>query len=156
MIKIITGNIHDFKTTKAYQLYKSTHLGDGFISLKTMENGRVKYYEALHLSSEEKRILCYHNEHHLQELSRFQSIGPYRFDLDTLFWVESSIEKMIQKRIEPIYLDEIGMLEIQGLGFHSILTKMIQSKLDLILVIRKDLVEKVIEKYDIKTVMTIE
>jgi nucleoside-triphosphatase THEP1 len=57
---------------------------------------------------------------------------------------------MVLEGVSPIYLDEIGMLELNNKGLHHILLSLLDQSVDLCLVIREDLVEDVIKKYQIK------
>jgi hypothetical protein len=42
------------------------------------------------------------------------------------------------------------LLELNNQGYHKVLTKLLDMKIDLVLVIREDLLKKVIDKYQIK------
>jgi nucleoside-triphosphatase THEP1 len=65
--------------------------------------------------------------------------------------LESIIDELIAQRISPIYLDEVGVLEINGGGYHNILKKLLSSGLDLVITVRDDLVKPVASHFDIKT-----
>lgn len=125
--------------------------GDGFISLKHMEGDRVHHYEAMRLSTGEKRLLAQNEAFFNDDFIVRDRIGPYLFNRDTMVWIERAIDRMIEARISPIYFDEVGMLELSGKGFSSLLERMVASKLDLVLVIRRDLVNKAITVFDLDT-----
>jgi len=150
MVKIVTGKINSSKTTKALHIYNYSKLGDGFLSIKNMENDLVLSYDAQRLSTHEKRRLIVHQKHSKESFTSYQSLGPYLFNLDTICWIETCVDQFIFNQTSPIYLDEIGLLELQGNGFDSILRKLLSTNIDLILVIREDLIEKVISHYEIK------
>jgi nucleoside-triphosphatase THEP1 len=57
--------------------------------------------------------------------------------------LESVINELIEKQVTPIYLDEVGVLEIMGGGYHNILKKVLVSGLDLVIAVREDLVKPV-------------
>jgi nucleoside-triphosphatase THEP1 len=150
MVKIVTGKINDFKTTKALHLYLKDKQGDGFLSVKHMKDHLVISYDALRLSTQEKRKWIINQKNSTETFFKMMSYGPYLFNLDTKEWIEKSILEMILYDVSPIYLDEIGQLELNGFGYDQILKKLLINKRDLILVIREDLIEKVIRHYEIK------
>jgi nucleoside-triphosphatase THEP1 len=144
VVEIITGRINDFKTTKMKRRFEKDHQGDGFISLKHMKDNKVQYYEAMRLSTGEKRLLAQNEAWFKNDFTVRDRIGPYLFNAETMAWIEREIERMIETRISPIYFDEIGMLELSGKGFSAMLKHMVASKLDLVLVIRRDLIDHVV------------
>lgn len=149
MIKIITGKINSYKTTRLIDYYQNYKQGDGFASLKVMHNDIVKEYNLLHLSKNKKIPYIKRNNQDITEPVIYE-IGPYRFLKSAFDYVETEIEKMIEKRVEPIFLDEISLLELKNQGFHQILIKLLAADLDLILVIRSDLLNDALAKYKFK------
>jgi nucleoside-triphosphatase THEP1 len=156
MIKIVTGKINSQKTTRMMDLYLKDRKGDGFISQKIMNDQKVYGYHAMKLSSREKRLLMIHKDFYLSEFFCIEKIGPYLIHPSVKQWVEQEIDKMIQKKIQPIYLDEIGALELGGLGFDSIFKTMVSSGLNLIIVVREDMIDLVIKHYQLNDVTIIE
>jgi len=153
MITIITGSINRGKTTKMIEHYHTHLKGDGFVSLKIMDIDHVNHYETMKLSTQEKKVIMVHELDYLnKDQEGTVKIGPYYLIYDAFSWVEDEIRKMIQKRTSPIYLDEIGMLELKGEGFHQILCEMLASDLDLILVVRESLRHDVVSTYQMKDV----
>lgn len=154
MVHIVTGKINSGKTTFLLAKYLSNPVGDGFISLKTMDHFHVRHYDALRLSTNQETLLAVHEKYLKEEVIK-DRIGPYGFIKSTIEMIELEIEKLIQAKIQPIYLDEIGVLELEDKGFSTILRKMISSELDLILSIREDLIPKITHKYGIEQFETI-
>lgn len=147
MITIITGKINQHKTSKMLRLYEIDQKGDGFASIKTMRDSEVDFYQAMMLSTKEKKTLLIHENSKLEACYPNVKIGPYMMCMDTLHWVEHETRNMILDLKNPIYLDEIGLLELNDQGFHTLLVELIKSDLDLILVVRLNLLEQVIQKY---------
>ncbi|MBN2300415.1 MAG: hypothetical protein JXC31_04410 [Acholeplasmataceae bacterium] len=152
MITIVTGKINEGKTTTLKAHYHEHKKGDGFISEKKMADQKVHSYTSIRLSTQEHKLLMLHEYYYSESFASAGKIGPYFINLFTLDWIEKSISKMIEERIEPIYLDEIGILEIKGYGYDRILRKMIDSKLDLIISAREDLFQSIIQTYELKDV----
>ena len=153
MIHIITGKINAFKTTTMIEHYEKDQQGDGFVSLKFMHEDKVDHYEIMKLSTKEKKILMIHQDSPLYLKPEEDHIGPYHLQKDAINWVKEEIKALIKQKKSPIYLDEIGQLELNHQGFHEVLVEMIQSSLDLIIVIRSYLLDDVIKAYQMKDVM---
>lgn len=156
MITIVTGRINCGKTTQIINLYQSHQKGDGFVSIKCMKEGHVDCYHARKLSSGEERVLMVHEESESFHTPSITKIGPYHVVDSTITWIEDEISHMIEKKISPLYLDEIGALELKKQGFHRVLENMLHAQLDLVLVIRNQWVDDVINAYDMKDIHVID
>ena len=150
MIHIVTGKMNSGKSTVLGSIYQKNQDGDGFISVKRMHYDKVHGYEIMKLSNKEFHPLVIREEFSHQKMNVACQIGPYLFLEDTLQYVEQEIEDMIQNETSPIYLDEIGQLELYDQCFDSIFRKMVESDLEIYVTVREDLVDKVVEKYQIK------
>jgi nucleoside-triphosphatase THEP1 len=132
------------------KLYDQFKKGDGYVSLKKMKKDRVLYYELMNLQTRKKQIFIINTDNHPNYFKEFETLGPYVFDLEYLKEVEDHIKQLIDYQIEPIYLDEIGILEAQEKFFSNSLKLLIDSGLDVYITVRESLVEKIIEVYNIK------
>ena len=150
MIHIVTGKMNSGKSTTLGSIYQEKEKGDGFISVKRMHYDKVHGYEIMRLSNKEFHPLVIREEFSHTNMKIACQIGPYLFLEDTLKYIESTIQEMIEKKISPIYLDEIGQLELYDQCFDQIFQKMVQSGLEIYITVREDLVSQVIEKYQIK------
>ena len=156
MVRIFHGNINSGKTTAMMSHYHKTLKGDGFISLKTMVGDRVKCYDALELSNGKTYKLAYHENYLPDTFEKNIILGPYHFDESSFSYMESYIEKCIKKNVSPIYLDEVGNLELLSKGFSSILKVLIQKDVDIIISVRSDLVSRVVDTFEIKEYCLVE
>ncbi len=152
---IFTGKINEGKTSALRDHYEKNQLGDGFISVKKMIGDRVHSYISTRLSTKEEKVILVHEQFFSKDFLVAGKIGPYIINLLTLESIEKSIIKMISSKVEPIYLDEIGVLELKGYGYDYIFRKMIQSKLSFIISVREDLADEVISKYQLKDIEVI-
>ncbi|MBU1093714.1 MAG: hypothetical protein KKH01_04550 [Firmicutes bacterium] len=155
MITIVTGKINEGKTTKLKALYHEHKIGDGFASIKKMDGSNVHSFTAIRLATQEQKLLLLHENYFSESFIIAGKVGPYFINLFTLSWVEKSIERIIEEKIEPIYLDEIGVFELRGYGYDQIFRKMIDSKLDLVITTRIDHLDEVIKHYELKDVKVI-
>lgn len=149
MVNIVTGKINSFKTTYILTDYYDHRKGDGFAMLKTMKNNQVDHYTALQLSSQKEQMILARMENY-PHLDYLDVIGPYGFIKNGFTWVEKEVQGMILKKVSPIYFDEVGILELQRKGFYQLVQELINSSLEIYLVIRSELVEKAIAFFDIK------
>ena len=156
MIHIVTGKMNSGKSTKLGSIYNELQKGDGFISVKRMHYDKVHGYEIMRLSSRAFHPLVIREEFSHESIDIACQIGPYLFLLDTLKVVEQEINEMIENSISPIFLDEIGQLELYDQCFSKIFKKMVESGLEIYITVREDLVKQIIEKYNIKQVDIIE
>jgi len=156
MLHIITGKINSYKTTRMKEIFKQTQKGDGFVSIKTMKDHKVLYYELENLQSKTKQIHVVHTVNYPNHFTNYETLGPYAFDLDYLSEVEQYIEKLISNGIEPIFLDEIGILETNNKYFYPILKKIIDANIEAYITVRSSLVEKIIDVFDVTNYTIIE
>jgi len=150
VIHFITGKINSLKTTRLIGLYHAKQKGDGFVMIKEMVDNKVKNYQLMHLSTNEKNLLVVREEDKADDFIVDCQIGPYLFDKNVLSKAKAIIDQLIKDNVSPLYLDEVGILELQGQGFFSIMEQIVSSKLDAYIVVRSDLVLKVVEKFHIK------
>ncbi|MFA5419666.1 MAG: nucleoside-triphosphatase [Bacteroidales bacterium] len=149
MVNIVTGKINSGKTNKLASMYQFSNEGDGFIAVKIMENGIVTEYRAMRLSTMEERPFIFRDSHVPENFDFCCRIGNFLVSREGLEWIETESLKMVNNRVSPIYLDEIGWLELQDECFHPLFTQLLSSKLELYISVRNELVEKVLTKYHI-------
>jgi len=150
MINIVTGRINSSKTTKIKEIYNTKKQGDGFISIKKMNGHLVHSYTALRLSTNDKSLLVIRDIYQEDNFSKCCQIGPYLFNDETVKNIERTFDHLIKEKVSPLFLDEIGLLELDDQCFHQAFKKLLNSQLEIYVTIRKDLLEKVLRKYEIR------
>lgn len=157
MITIISGPINSGKTTLIEKHYHEHMAGsqikafsaDGFISNKIMDGKDVVKFQLRQLSTGyEMDFIIPFNQVRAEGVAR--KVGTYALLEAPLKWANACLKDMIGYKTAPIYLDEIGQVELEGGGFDPIFRKLLNSKLELTITIRDSLVESVIKHYDIK------
>lgn len=149
MIHIVTGRINGGKTTTLTDLYQSTKQGDGFVSVKRMHYDKVHGYDLMRLSDQStKRFVIHHDFWNNRDEIECQ-IGPYLFYSDTIQQVDQQVDEWISSGVSPIYLDEIGMLELHDKCFSATLKRCIEQDIDTYITVRNDLVDDVVTHFDI-------
>jgi nucleoside-triphosphatase THEP1 len=152
MVKIVTGKINSFKTTRLLEHYQLEQIGDGFIAKKIMHHKQVHSYNLVQLSNKKEIPFIIRDIYDDETKPIIYKLGPYHFYKDAFDFLEETIDGFIKTGVSPIYLDEISILELEDLGYHQILKKLLEKRIDLCLVVREDLLDRVIEKYQLKDV----
>ena len=70
------------------------------------------------------------------------SFGQMGFD-----FARSIVQETIDQGLGPVYIDEIGKMELTGYGFDSLHTTVISAGVDLVLCVRDINVQAVVERY---------
>ena len=149
MVHFIAGKMNDGKTTRLVAAYRKSGIGEGFALIKVMKESKVHSYIARKLSSNEERRLILRDSWLPEDFDQACKIGPYCFSSSTLHWIEVTIKEAVREGVSPIYLDEVGVLELQGKGYSELIKFLVKADTDLFLTIREDLLEKVVTYFDI-------
>jgi nucleoside-triphosphatase THEP1 len=155
MLKIVTGSIASGKTSKLLELYDRDPTGDGFVAIKKMRGEKVSGYDAMRLKTKEQFSLVVRDEFLQEPMAIEAQIGPYLFDRSAMEKIYETFDELIRNRVQPLYFDEVGLLEIEGKGFDSLIKKLVASGLDLILVVRQELVPAFLKRYQVKEYLII-
>jgi len=150
MVFIVTGSIHSGKTTRLLNIYEKNKLGDGFVAIKNMNNNTVLGYDLCRLSTKEKKMFILRDSLLTKGFKVACKIGPYCISSEALIWVEESIRQMLSNKRKAIFLDEIGLLELEGKCFDQILREILRAKCDVYITVREELLEQVRERYSIR------
>ena len=156
MLNIVTGRINSSKTTKIAEIYNSLNIGDGFISLKKMNGHLVHSYDILRLATNERKLLVIRDSFRDSDFRECCQVGPYLFNAETVKYIEDEMRNLINNKVSPLFLDEIGLLELDNLCFHNIFTEMLESGLDIYVTVRKNILDKILEKYNIEDYILID
>lgn len=141
-IFILKGAIASGKTTYLLDYCRDKNIGgvlspviNGKRHFLNIENKETKLMEA---SDDEIEIL---------------NIGRYKFSAKAFEWAKKILIESANKNFDLVIIDEIGPLELQGKGFAETLNFLLnqnESKFDLLLVIRENLVNEVLNYFEIK------
>ena len=149
MVYIITGGIDEGKTREIEAIYRQMNKGDGWISRKVFLNEEFVGYEIQRLSTNEKIPLAYKREYAPPGWDEIYAIGPFCFSKRAFEFAGRIIDEIIEKNINPVFIDEIGPLELQGKGFSPMLEKILKTQKDVYIVVRSHCVEDVVKKFKI-------
>lgn len=140
MLIILTGEIGTGKTTLLKDWSEKNPEFKGLLQLNINER-RILY----DISTEESKELTAGNS------SNTIKIGKYKFDADVMEWGRNILEKLSIDDYPKIIVDEYGKLEMVNKGLEptigKIIKKSLAGSLELILVIRKNLLDEFLKKY---------
>lgn len=150
MVNIVTGSINSGKTSKLVRLYNDSQRGDGFVAIKNMKGNIVLGYDVMQLSNRQKQPLVRRKDNLTIDWQECCEIGPYSFSKNALDYVEKTLRQLVKEKASPIYLDEIGPLELNDLCFHNIFKELLEEDCELYVSVRQESLNVVVEKYQIR------
>lgn len=154
MITIVTGEMNSGKTTKLLDLYKQNS-GAGFVLIKKMDNEQILGFDYLELGTNKSGVFIRKEK---MESVR-DTLGPYYFSGTAFEYIEASFEKYLINKMQPLYLDEVGQLELDKRGYFFLIKKILR-RMDqathLYLTVRKKYLKEVINEFQLKNVTIIE
>ena len=151
MIKIVTGPINTGKTTWITRDYKSRSNADGFACRKIRENDEHIGYELVHLATGETCQFIRKINHIPDGWNEAFRLGMhYTFNKEGFAFANKICDEALANGVSCFYLDEVAHLELKGQGFADILKRVLIAKVDLILVVREALIEKICDAFNIK------
>ena len=149
MINIVTGSIHSGKTETLRSIYHSIKRGDGVLSLRVMLDGAIYGYEAYFISKDESIPYMIHKNHYQNQFETRGSIGPYFFDRAVMDRIQIHVKRAIEKGARPIFIDEVGRLELLGDGFDKVVKDIVNQDIEAYITINENLLDEVISSYGI-------
>ncbi len=149
MIVIITGKIDSGKTSRLLSVYNESKAGDGFVIKKVYEHNNNIGQDIVRLSTGDNKPFSLKKSLVPRHWDEVYSYGPYSFSVQGFLFANSIITDAIQMSYEPLYIDEIGPLELQEKGFSDILLLALASKKNLYITVRDTCLQAVIRKFDI-------
>ncbi len=149
MVTLIVGPINSGKTTQMAALHREKG-GDGVLCPKFMESGVHRGYDLVHLATGETLPFARFSDSLPKNWHEAFTFGPYSFSTRGQEKAAEIIEKAIEAGISPIFIDEIGPVELQGQGFAPLLRRLLQGEQDTIVSVRDFLLEQIINFFEIK------
>ena len=151
MITIVTGAENSGKSSFLESWFDQGKQGLGALSVKRYKKGIFYGYNLMQLP--EKEIIplnCLVNAN--DQIGPETLInGPFIYYQTSFLWVEERLMPRICPGMkEPLWLDEIGKLELQEKGFNTLLRKAIDTHCELRFAVPETLLNDVIDKYKIQ------
>jgi nucleoside-triphosphatase THEP1 len=157
MIYIISGGIDTGKTTALCGIYENLKSGDGVASLKIFGNGQFLGYRIKRLSDGESKIIALktgagdNDGYFIPDDDIAFSFGDFSFSERAFLFANRVITDTVDKNISPVFIDEIGPVELNGNGLCEGFVVALNSGFDLYMVCREACIEAVISHFKIET-----
>lgn len=146
---MITGDINCGKTTALIEMYKKNRWGDGFALPKFFISGKPAGQNITRLSTTEQKIFSFTDGFEYKRQSVSFRYRNYHFTETGLTFAYEIADEIMKKNINPVYIDEIGPIEIMKKGFYPIILSMLDLKRDLFLVVRSSCCKDVVNLFQI-------
>ncbi|HBT17706.1 MAG TPA: hypothetical protein DEB05_12225 [Firmicutes bacterium] len=150
MIYIITGEINQGKSRKLLSFYREGQKGEGFYNYKIFRDGFYVGQKIIRLTTGESREFSYREgfiPDNWREEGRFKN---FSFSKKGLEFGRNIIKNALAYYIEPLFIDEVGPLELQGKGFCGVFKDTLDAGVNAYVVIRKSCLNKVIDMFALK------
>jgi nucleoside-triphosphatase THEP1 len=139
----MSGAVHTGKTTRLMQWSMAQKNIDGIFQ-PVVDEKRFIY----HISSRTLKMLQTDQEKDVTE------IGKFNFSNETFLWAKKVLLQASQKDLDWLIVDEVGPLELRGLGLEpavaEILSKRESLKTNILCVVRNSILDKFIDHYILK------
>ena len=146
-VYIYTGEIKTGKTTRLQKWVNENPDADGILS--PVIDG---YKHLVSVKSNETRLLEYHGDDKLIELTK---IGNYNFLTSVFEWGRGELYNAYLRKPQWLIADEIGPLELRVEGLEPEVSRILNDdandETNVVLVVRKPLLETVISHYGLHT-----
>ena len=146
-VTIISGDKDAGKTTALIDFYNKQAQGDGVASVKVYHEGRMIGFDLHRLATAESTPFARVPDMLPKRWSETIIQGRFSFSQMGFDFARSIIQETIDQGRGPVYIDEIGKMELTGYGFDSLLTTVIGAGIDLVLCVRDINVQAVVERY---------
>ncbi len=149
MVYLVTGGINRGKTSKIVSIYNETKSGDGFITKKIFRQDVFTGYEIVRLSNGNKMpFICKigYEPDGWDEIFRYDI---FSFSEKAFYFAENIINDILYNKISPIFIDEIGPVELGGQGFCDIFKEFIAADGIKYATVREACIKDVVSKFKI-------
>lgn len=150
MINIICGETNQGKTGKLEAIYAEEKEGDGFVAQKIFKDSMFCGYELIRLSTGESITQALIENLFPEKETPLYKQGSFFFFKESFVFADSIIEEVIRNKIDPVFIDEIGPLELRGKGYHESLKKIFKEDRTIYITVRNKLVNDLIDFYSFK------
>lgn len=150
MVHIITGSINSGKTAKLLSIYNKLQAGDGFILSKVFVEGNYAGQQIVRLSTGKSMPFSFKRDYIPAYWDEKYCLDVYSFSDKGLKFAFETVKDIVSNNLFPIFIDEIGPLELTEKGFFQLLTQLLNRDCTMYIAVREFLLENVIDKFKIR------
>lgn len=153
-VTLIIGAVNAGKTTRLIQISQNLDKGsyEGIACVKRTSVNQVWHgYDHVRLSDGNHTPALTLRSFYHDEFKDFFVYGPFVFSNDAFYQAEMTLMKALDDpSIKTILLDEIGGVELKGLGFSRCLQEALKTDKHLILCVNPDKLSSVLHHFNIE------
>ncbi len=153
---MVSGPKGGAKTRRLEEIYRQDGRGDGFISEAVERNGETVGYTLRRLRDGRVVPFAVPAEAPPSGWEEAFTHGHWSFSSAGMALAAAVVEEAVAAGVGPIYIDEIGKLELRGGGFSHLLRRLIDAGIDLVIAVRSVNVDPVVETFEITDYRVIE
>ncbi len=148
-VHIVTGEINSGKTARLLSIYRKLGVGDGFINAKIYREQHFIGQQIIRLSTGESEIFSTISEFTSPDWDEVYKYGSFSFSGKGQAFALNTMTDIITQGINPVFIDEIGPLELQKKGSYDIFRMLLCAKKEIYAVIRKGCIGSIVKEYGI-------
>ena len=148
MLTIVSGAVNSGKSSFLFKMHAELG-GDGFVATKLLDGDTLTGYQLERLVTGETLPLASTLERVPTGWIEECRCGRFSFSRRAFQWGETLVEELLQKRVSPIFIDEVSYLELAGKGWAPSFENCLRSGCDTVVSVRAPLVQKVIARFGI-------
>lgn len=153
MVYVITGGINQGKTNRLVSIYKLIQKGDGFFCRKIFLGSEYAGQEIVRMSTGDYKLLflnkCFVPEGWDEELS----YDIYSFSKSGFDFARDIVNYILKNKISPVFIDEIGPLELLGEGHYKSFKLLLENGNDIYVIVRETCLNDMISRFGISNHM---
>ena len=147
MVYIITGPVNSGKTTHLGRICMKTGSGDGFLLEKQIVEGRFIGQRIKRVGAADGHPFTCKTDHIPPGWDEMLSYGNFSFSREGLEYAHQIIREAVEKKRTPIFIDEIGPLELSGKCFDELMKLALSIEADLFITVRDTCLNQVVNRY---------
>jgi nucleoside-triphosphatase THEP1 len=148
MVYIVTGPHNSGKTTVLRSLYTMMNRGDGIALVKRLSGETITGYCAERLSNNVRVPFACNIKSIPDDWDECYRYGRFSFSRRGTHYACNILDECLNSRISPIFIDEVGLLELAGSGLTPV-RRILVSDSDVYLTIRDRYLKSVIGEFSI-------
>ena len=156
MVNLVTGPIRSGKTAKLTAIADDHPRAGGFCCPKNWQERRHTGYLIRCIATGASVPFAVLQTEKPVGWREADQIGPWSISTQGFQFAHDTIRQSWDQNHHPIFLDEIGPLELMDRGFANLFRKLLAGPTELYTVVRESLVEQVIHHFDLKQYTRIE
>lgn len=150
MIYLVVGKIGGGKSTLLHSIFAATCQGDGLINRRVYQDDIWIGQDIVRLSTGEKVRFTIRDGYTPPNWDELWRLGNLTFSRNGMVFAEQVMQELIDNAVSPIFLDEIGPLELSERGFHRQFLQMINAGWNIYAAVRAECLDKVVAKYGLR------